>query len=263
MSKPEDPQDTVPPQAPSATGEPGHSPAPAAGDARGHAQAGTTQAGAAQASTAGEGEGAAGESAAAGRPYPVPPPVVPEQTLPPAMWGTIAFLVSEGAFFAALIVAYITFLNRDTTGPTPGEVLSLSLVLGTTACLLSSSFTIHAAEKALRRGTIGGFKRWWAATIALGVIFLAGTAYEWAGLIRDDGLTISTNLFGTTFYTLVGFHAFHVTAGVIAMLTILGLAMRNQITARHEGAVGPVSLYWHFVDGVWIVVFLVVYVIGR
>lgn len=195
--------------------------------------------------------------------HPVPPPIEPEQTLPPIMWGTIAFLVSEAAFFATLIVAYITFLNRDLTGPTPGEVLSLSLVAVTTACLLSSSFTIHAAEKALRRGTVGGFKLWWAATIALGIVFLAGTAYEWTGLIRDDGLTISTNLFGSTFYTLVGFHAFHVTAGVIAMLTILGLAMRNKVTTQHEGAVGPVALYWHFVDGVWIVVFLVVYVIGR
>lgn len=194
---------------------------------------------------------------------PTPPPIEPEHTLSPAMWGTIAFLVSEGAFFGTLIVAYITFLNRDTTGPTPAEVLSLALVAVTTTCLLSSSFTIHAAEKALKRGSMGGFKFWWAATITLGVAFLAGTAYEWTGLIRDDGLTISTNLFGTTFYTLVGFHAFHVTAGVIVMLTILGLALRNKVTARQEAAVAPVALYWHFVDGVWIVVFLVVYIIGR
>ncbi len=194
---------------------------------------------------------------------PTPPPIEPERTLPPALWGTIAFLVSEGAFFATLIVSYITFLNRDITGPTPAEVLSLSLVAVTTTCLLSSSFTIHAAEKALKRGALGGFTFWWAVTIALGIAFLAGTAYEWTGLIRDDGLTINTNLFGTTFYTLVGFHAFHVTVGVIVMLTILGLALRHKVTAQQENAIAPVALYWHFVDGVWIVVFLVVYIIGR
>ncbi len=199
----------------------------------------------------------------AGRPHLTPPPVETEQTLPPAVWGIIAFLVSEGAFFAALIVAYVTFLNRDTTGPTPAEVLSLSLVAITTTCLLSSSFTVHVAEKALHRGAVGRFKLWWAATIGLGAVFLAGTAYEWTGLIRDEGLTISTNLFGTTFYTLVGFHAFHVTAGVMAMLIIFSLAMRRKTAAGHQRAVGPVALYWHFVDGVWIVVFLVVYVIGR
>ena len=93
--------------------------------------------------------------------------------------------------------------------------------------------------------------------------FLLGTAYEWRELIEVHGLTISTNLFGSTFYTLVGFHGLHVTAGVIAMLTILGLALKRKVSQHHEGGVTPVSLYWHFVDGVWIVVFLVVYVIGR
>ncbi len=197
------------------------------------------------------------------RVLPVPPPIEPEATLSTATWGMIAFLVSEGAFFATLIVAYLTFLRNDISGPTPREVLSLPLVIATTICLLSSSFTIHAAEGALHRGRLASFQAWWSLTIVLGLIFLLGTAYEWYELIVHHGLTISRNLFGSTFYTLVGFHGLHVTAGVIAMLTILGLARKKKVTAEHQGGVGPVALYWHFVDGVWVVVFVVVYVLGR
>jgi cytochrome c oxidase subunit 3/cytochrome o ubiquinol oxidase subunit 3 len=95
------------------------------------------------------------------------------------------------------------------------------------------------------------------------VAFLLGTAYEWNGLIRDHGLTISRNLFGTTYYTLVGFHALHVTIGVLVMLTVLGLALRRQVTVQNASGVQLVSWYWHFVDVVWIVVFTVVYLVGR
>jgi cytochrome c oxidase subunit 3/cytochrome o ubiquinol oxidase subunit 3 len=189
---------------------------------------------------------------------PVPPDVVPERTLSPGQWGMLAFLFSEVAFFSTLIVAYVTFKGTDTVGPTP-EILSLGLVLVTTACLLSSSVTVHLATRALERDSIGPFQLWWAATIALGIAFLAGTAYEWYGLIFDDGLTISRNLFGSTFYTLVGFHALHVTVGVAAMLVILGLAASRRLTTHHGEAAHLVSWYWHFVDGVWIVVFAVVY----
>ncbi len=197
------------------------------------------------------------------RRLPIPPPIEHEATLPTPTWGMIAFLVSETAFFSTLIVAYLTFLRNDSVGPTPREVLSLSLVIGTTACLLSSSLTVHAAEGALRRGRQGSFRGWLLLTILLGVTFLAGTAYEWWDLIENHGLTISRNLFGSTFYTLVGFHGLHVTGGLIALSTILGLALRNRVTQHHEGGMGSVVLYWHFVDGVWVVVFLVVYVFGR
>jgi cytochrome c oxidase subunit 3/cytochrome o ubiquinol oxidase subunit 3 len=182
--------------------------------------------------------------------------------LQPAQVGMLAFLVSEIAFFGTLISAYVTFMGRDTSGPTPA-VLSLSLVLGMTFCLLSSSATVHLAEKALKGGSQAGFRMWWFFTIALGLIFLAGTAYEWHGLIYKEGLTISRNMFGTTYYTLVGFHAFHVTAGVVVMMIFLGLALNGQITQHNEISVGVVSWYWHFVDVVWIVVFTVVYLIGR
>jgi Cytochrome c oxidase subunit III len=135
---------------------------------------------------------------------PVPPPVVPERTLSPGQWGMLSFLLSEVAIFGTLIVTYLFYLGKDGVGPTPAEALSLPLVLFTTACLLASSVTIHRAERLLERGDQGGFVRWWAATIVLGVVFLLGTAYEWHDLIYHHGLTISRNLFGTTYYTLVG-----------------------------------------------------------
>jgi cytochrome c oxidase subunit 3/cytochrome o ubiquinol oxidase subunit 3 len=195
--------------------------------------------------------------------YLVPPAIVPERTLTPGQWGVLAFLVSEVAFFGTLIFTYVYYLGRDAVGPTPAEALSLPLVLCTTACLLASSGTIHVAEKSLRRGNRAGFLRWWAATIALGVVFLAGTGFEWHELIANRGLTISRNLFGSTYYTLVGFHALHVTGGVVVMAIVLGLALRGQVTHANWGAPGLVAWYWHFVDGVWVVVFTVVYVVSR
>ena len=194
---------------------------------------------------------------------PIPPDVVSERTLSAPEWGMASFLLSEVAFFSTLIVTYVTFLGEDLVGPTPREALSLPLVFGTTACLLSSSVVIHAAERALERGEQRFFCFFWAATIALGVAFLAGTAYEWRGLIEQHSLTISRNLFGTTYYTLVGFHALHVTAGVIALSVVLGLALRGKLTEQHSLGIRLVAWYWHFVDAVWIVVFLVVYVFGR
>jgi cytochrome c oxidase subunit 3 len=199
--------------------------------------------------------------------HPQPPAIVPHRGPSAPQWGMIAFLVSEAAFFSTLIMVYIVFIGADARpggrgGPTPTEVLSLGLVIGTTICLLSSSATIHLAERALRRGGEAGFRLWWTATIVLGIVFLAGTAYEWRDLIAK-GLTVQRNLFGTTYYTLVGFHGAHVTAGVIVMLIVLGLALRRQVTAGNPHGVELVSWYWHFVDGVWVVVFTVVYLVGR
>lgn len=190
------------------------------------------------------------------------PQVVAERSLSPAQWGMICFLASEVAFFTTLIMVYLNFLGRDQDGPTPA-VLSLPLVICTTLCLLSSSVTVHLADKSMKSAGRSAFIRWWSATIVLGIVFLAGTAWEWKTLIVEHGLTISRNLFGTTYYTLVGFHALHVTLGVVAMLTILGLSfMRGRITRRRTG-VELVSWYWHFVDGVWVLVFTVVYLVGR
>lgn len=178
-------------------------------------------------------------------------------------WGMLAFLLSEVAFFTTLIVVYISYLHRDRVGPTPAEALSLPLVIGTTICLLSSSVVIHLAGLALERGRQNLFCFWWAGTIVLGVGFLAGTGYEWYDLIKGHGLTIGRNLFGTTFYTLVGFHGLHVTAGVIIMLVVLGLALGRRVTHANRSGVELVSWYWHFVDAVWVAVFSVVYLFGR
>ena len=195
--------------------------------------------------------------------FPVPPPIAPERTLNAAQWGMVSFLLSEVAFFSTLIVAYITFIGKDLVGPTPAEALSLPLVIGSTICLLASSATIHFAEHALRHGRQQVFRLLWSATILLGAAFLCGTAYEWRELIEVHHLTISRNLFGTTYYTLVGFHGLHVTVGVIAMTIVLWLALTNNISERHRTGVELVSWYWHFVDVVWIVVFLIVYVGGK
>jgi len=173
--------------------------------------------------------------------------------------GMLAFLASEVAFFSTLIVAYLAFFGKDLDGPRP-SVLSIPLAALGTLCLVSSSVTIHFAERSLRRDQVSTFQGWWSLTIALGISFLAITFYEWHGLIYEQGLTISRNLFGTTYYTLVGFHALHVTCGVVSMLIIAVLGMRV-----HPPAAGVelVSWYWHFVDVVWIVVFCVVYLASR
>ena len=192
--------------------------------------------------------------------FPVPPAIRPERTLSAGQWGMVSFLVSEVALFSTLIVTYIFYLGKDVVGPTPAEALSLSLVVWTTACLLASSGTVHVAERTLGRGNQRGFMVWWLATIVLGAVFLVGTAFEWHDLIYRQHLTISRNLFGTTYYTLVGLHALHVTGGVTIMLIVLGLALARQV---RESAVGLVSWYWHFVDAVWVVVFTVVYLVGR
>src|SRR5215470_17973708 len=195
--------------------------------------------------------------------FPVPPPVVPERTLTPGQWGMLSFLVSEVAIFSTLIVTYLFYVGKDVVGPTPAVALKLPLVLCTTACLLASSATIHLAERTLGRGNQGGFLLLWAATIVLGVLFLLGTAYEWYWLIHGHGLTISRDLFGSTYYTLVGLHALHVTGGVIVLLIVLGLAVARRVTSANRSGVGLISWYWHFVDGVWVVVFTVVYLVAR
>jgi cytochrome c oxidase subunit III len=194
----------------------------------------------------------------------VPPPIIQsEHTFTARQYGMLGFLLSEVSIFSSLIVTYLFYLGKDTVGPTPAEALSLSLVLCTTACLVASSATIHKAERTLEHGRQQSFLMWWLVTILLGVLFLAGTAYEWHDLITRHNLTISRNLFGTTYYTLVGLHAIHVTAGVVVMLIIFGLAVTGHVTTASRSGVQLVGWYWHFVDAVWLVVFTVVYLVGR
>jgi cytochrome c oxidase subunit 3/cytochrome o ubiquinol oxidase subunit 3 len=173
----------------------------------------------------------------------------------------ICLIIAEASMFTIFLVAYLFYLGKSTHGPTPREALSTPVV--STVCLLSSSGTIALATRALRRERMRTFTAAWGATAALGAIFLAGTAREWTRLIRHERLTMATNLFGTTFYSLVGLHAFHVTVGLLLLTTVLVLALRGSVRPRHAEPVGALSLYWHFVDWIWVVVFSVVYLIGR
>ena len=170
-------------------------------------------------------------------------------------------IAAESAVFTIFVVAYIFYLGKSVSGPEPRQVLSVPIFY--TICLLSSSITIHFATKALHNRHNHVFATWWAATIALGATFLFGTAVEWHRLIYHDGLTISTNLFGTTYYSLVGLHAFHVIVGLLCLSLVLVFTLLGVVNQEYADKIEILSLYWHFVDSVWVVVFIVVYVIGR
>jgi cytochrome c oxidase subunit 3 len=191
-----------------------------------------------------------------------PPPLAADFRPDPRKAGLVAFLVSEAALFGTLIVAYFSFLGKNQTGPTPAEALSLPLVIGTTTSLLASSVTVHLAERSLHRRS-ASFALWWSLTILLGLAFLAGTGYEWYELIVRHHLTPSRNAFGSTYFTLVGLHAIHVTIGVLALALVLQLFLAGRLPKDDPVPVELVAWYWHFVDGVWVVVFTVVYLIGR
>lgn len=182
--------------------------------------------------------------------------------LPPRGRVAMYCLISaESAIFTIFVVAYLFYIGKSLTGPMPRDVLHAPIFF--TICLLSSSLTIHLAVSSLKRAKAGGFALWWFLTLALGATFLAGTASEWHRLIYNEGLTIQTNLFGTTYYSLVGLHAFHVTVGLLAITTVLLFALLGYVRQEHAERVDVLALYWHFVDAVWVVVFTVVYIIGR
>ena len=173
----------------------------------------------------------------------------------------LCLILTETCLFSIFVAAYLFYVGKSLTGPTPREVLELPIL--STICLLSSSITIMLAERAFNRDRIVTFKLWWLATIVLAASFLISTAREWYRLIYHDGLTISTNLFGTTFYSLVGLHATHVVIGLTLLVFVFIFSLRGYLTIMHRERLEMLSWYWHFVDAVWVVVFTVVYVIGR
>ena len=170
-------------------------------------------------------------------------------------------IIAESAIFTIFVVAYLFYLGKSITGPTPAEVLETPIFY--TICLLSSSLTVHLAAKSLERDYRRLFLGLWLLTIVLGGLFLFGTAEEWHRLIYEHGLTVSTNLFGTTYYSLVGLHAFHVTAGLIMLSLVAIFGFAGRMGVSQSGRVAVLSMYWHFVDAVWVAVFTVVYVLGR
>ena len=175
--------------------------------------------------------------------------------------GMACLIVAESAIFIIFVVAYLFYIGKSLGGPTPQQVLELPIF--SSVCLLSSSVTVHFAVHALQHSKSRAATAWLAGTVLLGSIFLGCTAQEWYELIYHRGLTISTNLFGTTFYSLVGLHASHVVAGLIMLGLALVFGLFGKLQQRHAERLEVVSIYWHFVDAVWVVVFTVVYVLGR
>jgi cytochrome c oxidase subunit III len=169
-------------------------------------------------------------------------------------------IIAESAIFTIFVVAYIYYIGRSTYGPTP-QILEVPIF--NSICLLSSSVTIILAEHAIKHGQMRRFAALWALTMALGIEFLAGTASEWRKLIFEDHLTVRTNLFGTTFYSLVGLHATHVIVGLAMLSLVMIFTLLGYVKQSHAERIQVLALYWHFVDGVWVVVFTVVYIVGR
>jgi cytochrome c oxidase subunit III len=192
--------------------------------------------------------------------------VLPQSEMPlsPRLRGRVGMwclITAESTIFCIFVVAYLFYAGKSLSGPTPREVLEIPWF--TSICLFSSSVTIVLAEKAIHRGDVKIFGIFWFATIALAIVFLVGTGREWYRLIYHDGLTISSSLFGTTFYSLVGLHGFHVIVGGTGLTIVLVLTIMGFVTQQHAERISVFAMYWHFVDAVWVVVLSVVYFITR
>ena len=169
----------------------------------------------------------------------------------------LLFVASEAVFFILLIIAYVVYHATSPSAADASRYLDIPKTAVFTACLISSSFTMRHAGIHFRTGRRRPALAWLMATMALGTAFLTGQGSEYVSLIRKD-VTISRDLFGTTFFTLTGFHGLHVFIGLILLGTLFGLELKRAVTGPSQ-AVESVSIYWHFVDGVWMVIFPVVY----
>ena len=174
-----------------------------------------------------------------------------------AMW---LFLASDCLLFGALISTYVLYRGASVTGPFPADVFDIPYTSVSSFVLLASSLTMVLALAAIQRGDVGRSRIWLLATALLGMTFLGGQVYEFTTFVHE-GLTLKTNVFGTSFYVLTGFHGTHVAIGVLMLLTLFALSFGGRITQRNAMTVELVGLYWHFVDIVWIVIFTVVYLI--
>jgi cytochrome c oxidase subunit 3 len=180
--------------------------------------------------------------------------------MPTAMVGMLLFIASEVMFFGGLFATY--FNARASVGagnwePPAGGELDLPLAAVLTAILVASSFTMQFGVWAIRRGDTGKLRLWTGITLLLGILFLSGQLYDYSEL----GFGISDGVFGTVFYTLTGFHGAHVFGGTVGLTIVLARATRGQFSARNHVAVEAVSMYWHFVDVVWIGVFSTIYLL--
>jgi heme/copper-type cytochrome/quinol oxidase subunit 3 len=182
-----------------------------------------------------------------------------------AMW---VFLASDCMFFGSLIATYLIYRGRaeelflagQGEGPLPNEILDIPYTSVSAFVLLMSSLTMVLALAAVQKGNVRGTRVWLAATALLGSIFVGGQFFEFTEF-KHEGLGLTTNMFGSTFYTLTGFHGAHVTIGIVMLLSLLVLSFRGGVTQRDALNVEIIGLYWHFVDIVWIIIFTLVYLI--
>ena len=181
------------------------------------------------------------------------------------MW---IFLASDCMFFGALIATYLIyrgragemFENGQGSGPLPNEILDIPYTSVSAFVLLMSSLTMVLALAAVQTGDPRGTRIWLLCTALLGTIFLGGQYFEFTEF-HSEGLGLTTNIFGSTFFTLTGFHGFHVSLGVVMLLSLVVMSMRGGVTQRDAINVEIIGLYWHFVDIVWIVIFTLVYLL--
>lgn len=190
-------------------------------------------------------------------------PSVPEAPwrLPsPRKVGIISLIITESALFTIFVVAYLFYMGKSLNPPYPSQVLGFPL-FGSLA-LFASSATVVVAERMLHKAHRGGFLIWWGLTILLGAYFVYFTGTEWYHLIFKENLTIGTNVFGSTFYSLVGLHLSHVVIGLLLLSIVWVLTLLGKIPRDHSEHVEMISWYWHFVDAIWVVVLTVVYIIS-
>lgn len=178
------------------------------------------------------------------------------------------FLASDCMFFGSLIAMYVSFrgsaermyLSGQGVGPVPHDILDIPYTSISAFVLLMSSLTMVLGLASIQRGNHRGLRIWLSATALLGLVFLGGQFYEFTSFYRE-GVGLTTNIFGSSFFTLTGFHGAHVTIGVIWLISIVIVSLRGGLRQDQALNVEIAGLYWHFVDIVWIVIFTLVYLI--
>ncbi len=173
------------------------------------------------------------------------------------MW---LFLGSECLFFGSFIAAYLLYRNRSISGPYPKDLFDIPFTSVSSFVLLTSSLSMVLALAAIQRGDLRRMRIWLLCTSFLGLVFLAGQAFEFTQFYRE-GLRLDTNMFGTTFFVLTGFHGAHVTIGVLILMSLWSGSLKGRITEEHALQVELAGLYWHFVDIVWIIIFTMIYLV--
>ena len=174
-----------------------------------------------------------------------------------AIW---TFIGSECLFFASLISVYLVYKGKSLVGPYPSEIFEIPLVTAGTALLLFSSLFVVLALNGCEQGNRKKFLGWLAMTILCGFFFIGMQVYEFTHFVHK-GLGFTTNLFGSSFYTLTGFHGAHVTIGIIMLMSLVVITLKGRISGSKAEVIELIGLYWHFVDIVWIVIFTLVYLI--